>query len=353
MSCGCTRKNGLTSIHKFFALLEMCEKLGVHTRPAFISEDCAICPLFSWYTDNLVDGFNRDKANIPFDTNTLWPWSLTGRGDTNDAQQPEIAEYFLQMNTRWVDASLLSFAAFTVACGVGPCLACVVCVCALLCHRHKLQLDTAVVFGTLDRRLACAPASEARKDRQQKDGPFVISFSHFVSRQECYPGPRRLCGVMGCKEIEHQVRRVGARCHVFGHSHIACDRELDSVRYVQHPLGSCDVNGGVSDIFQDADCVFCGVVLGRVPLYVLVLHVSQPEAERTQVLRERFKRTEREALPELHLAPASWAEQGQEMAQRLQRADPQRGCSSGNAAGRLIWERGGTLEGWPLLRRRP
>eukprot|EP00930_Biecheleria_cincta_P069464 TRINITY_DN57201_c0_g1_i1.p1 TRINITY_DN57201_c0_g1~~TRINITY_DN57201_c0_g1_i1.p1 ORF type:complete len:1374 (-),score=273.72 TRINITY_DN57201_c0_g1_i1:412-4533(-) len=182
------KKDSLSSVHKFLAILEVCEQLGVHTRPAFISDDCAICPLFSWYKDNLVDGFSRDMSNIPFDLQTQWPWDITGRGDTHDAQQPEIADFFSMLNAR---------------------------------------------------RLALAPkrASLAPYDAGDVGDPTIITMSHFVPRQECYPGPRRLCGVMGCKEIDQELRSCGSCCHVFGHSHIKCDRKLEGVRYVQNPLG--------------------------------------------------------------------------------------------------------------------
>eukprot|EP00403_Amphidinium_massartii_P004130 CAMPEP_0178378556 /NCGR_PEP_ID=MMETSP0689_2-20121128/4489_1 /TAXON_ID=160604 /ORGANISM="Amphidinium massartii, Strain CS-259" /LENGTH=1144 /DNA_ID=CAMNT_0019998633 /DNA_START=59 /DNA_END=3493 /DNA_ORIENTATION=- len=184
------KAEGLSSIHKFMTIMELCEKLGVHTRPAFVSRNCAVCPLFSWYKDNLIEGFERSKANIPFDIQTSWPWDLIGSGDSNDAQKHEIADFFLSLN---------------------------------------------------ERRLKIAPTLE---EQMQGSGTgrsssmlHLITFSHFVPRQECYPGRLQLGGVMGCREIEEQLRSCEAKCHVFGHSHIAVDRHIEGVRYVQHPLG--------------------------------------------------------------------------------------------------------------------
>ena len=204
-----TKKDGLSSVHKFLAILEICEQLGVHTRPAFINATCAVCPLFSWYKDNLVDGFHRELADIPFDMQTQWPWDITGRGDTNDAQQPEIADFFASLNQRRVKVAPTS---------------------ALEGLKKAETEAEEAKQAQLEGRMLKAKAKE-------EVGPYVITMSHFVPRQECYPGPRRLCGVMGCREIEEQVRQCGSRCHIFGHSHISCDREVNGIRYVQHPLG--------------------------------------------------------------------------------------------------------------------
>ncbi|HEX8395588.1 MAG TPA: metallophosphoesterase [Longimicrobium sp.] len=70
------------------------------------------------------------------------------------------------------------------------------------------------------------------------DAP-VITFSHFVPRTELVPRVRwlRFKGlplVAGTTEIDEQIRRIGARVHVFGHTHIAADREIAGVRYVQN-----------------------------------------------------------------------------------------------------------------------
>lgn len=72
------------------------------------------------------------------------------------------------------------------------------------------------------------------------DAP-VVSFSHFVPRTELVPPVRwlRFKGlplVAGSEAIDAQVRRIGAGVHVFGHTHIAEDRVIRGVRYVQNHL---------------------------------------------------------------------------------------------------------------------
>lgn len=72
------------------------------------------------------------------------------------------------------------------------------------------------------------------------DGP-VVSFSHFLPRRDLLPATERLKfkalpKVAGCHGLDEQIRQLGSCIHVFGHSHIACDRLIDGVRYVQNPL---------------------------------------------------------------------------------------------------------------------
>jgi predicted phosphodiesterase len=72
------------------------------------------------------------------------------------------------------------------------------------------------------------------------DGP-VISFSHFLPRRDLLPSAERLRfkglpKVAGCAALDAHIRQLKARVHVFGHSHIGCDRLIDGVRYVQQPL---------------------------------------------------------------------------------------------------------------------
>ncbi len=69
----------------------------------------------------------------------------------------------------------------------------------------------------------------------------TVSFSHFLPRWELLPTQaylrfKGLPLVAGSALIEGQVRALGSSVHVFGHSHIPCDIELEGVRYVQQPL---------------------------------------------------------------------------------------------------------------------
>ena len=73
-------------------------------------------------------------------------------------------------------------------------------------------------------------------------GDTVISFSHFLPREELLPEKRfvmepLLSRVVGSDALEAQVRRLGPHLHLFGHTHIPMDLELEGIRYVQWPLG--------------------------------------------------------------------------------------------------------------------
>jgi predicted phosphodiesterase len=74
------------------------------------------------------------------------------------------------------------------------------------------------------------------------DAP-VVTFSHFLPRPELLPEVRHLRFrglplVTGSLGLERQLREAGSRVHVFGHTHIPWDREIDGVRYLHHPFGT-------------------------------------------------------------------------------------------------------------------
>jgi predicted phosphodiesterase len=90
--------------------------------------------------------------------------------------------------------------------------------------------------GRVDRFFAAMNEPSLR----EYDAP-VVSFSHFVPRPELVPAVRwlRFKGlplVAGSVEIEAQLRRISARVHVFGHTHIPGDQVIDGVRYVENHL---------------------------------------------------------------------------------------------------------------------
>jgi len=69
----------------------------------------------------------------------------------------------------------------------------------------------------------------------------TISFSHFLPRRELLPPVENLRfkglpKVAGSVLLDEQIRAAGADIHIFGHSHIPCDKMIDGVRYIQQPL---------------------------------------------------------------------------------------------------------------------
>ena len=104
------------------------------------------------------------------------------------------------------------------------------------------------------------------KDRVKTYDAPVISFSHFLPlRQLCKPDEddiervesnRSRLGLCkefppyqgalagfnftmyaGCSYLEHQIRQMHSKVHVFGHQHRNRDRMVDGVRYISHCLG--------------------------------------------------------------------------------------------------------------------
>jgi predicted phosphodiesterase len=83
----------------------------------------------------------------------------------------------------------------------------------------------------------------------------VVSFSHFLPRQElifwrgkpptlaeiaAYADPVpgfNFSRVAGCQRLEAQIRRLGAKAHVYGHQHMNRAREYDGVKYISNCLG--------------------------------------------------------------------------------------------------------------------
>lgn len=82
---------------------------------------------------------------------------------------------------------------------------------------------------------------DLNQDRLKCYSKPVISFSHFLPRQELLPGRewlkfKALPQVSGCLAIDKQIRQINSTVHVFGHSHINWDVTIKGVRYIQNAL---------------------------------------------------------------------------------------------------------------------
>ncbi|KAL6049797.1 Metallo-dependent protein [Balamuthia mandrillaris] len=166
------------SLEKFHHVLALCEELGVHTSPVQVN-DVWIVPLFCWYTpsfDPKWDGSLHYKRGWLDFRACRWPEEHELKDDHDS-----ISSHFLSLN-----------------------------------DKHLSSLS-------------------AKEPQQQK---VVITFSHFLPRFELLP-PRWLIRnkslplVVGDARLDQQIRQLGARVHVFGHTHIDKDVTIDGVRYVQ------------------------------------------------------------------------------------------------------------------------
>ena len=76
-----------------------------------------------------------------------------------------------------------------------------------------------------------------------RDNTPLVTFSHYSPRFECVPEKRFLlepclAKVSGSDHLGDLVLRLKPDVHVFGHTHIPIDLELDGTYYAQWPLGS-------------------------------------------------------------------------------------------------------------------
>jgi 3',5'-cyclic AMP phosphodiesterase CpdA len=70
----------------------------------------------------------------------------------------------------------------------------------------------------------------------------VITFSHFLPRIDVMPrgipgSGRALYPVLGAARFDEQLRRLGSRLHVYGHSHVNRQVTIDGVSYINNAFG--------------------------------------------------------------------------------------------------------------------
>ncbi|XP_060670552.1 uncharacterized protein LOC107419593 isoform X2 [Ziziphus jujuba] len=176
------------SLQKLNCLLDACRTLGVVSNPMII-DDLGIIPLLSWYHESFDREMDIPNIRIPSlemackDFNAC-KWP----GELSNADD-SLALYFDSLNDMHSDV-----------------------------------------------------IKQIKKVCSQ-----IITFSHFVPRQELCPEKRmlfypKLPKIIGSESLEFRIRSIhgvdgsGSACHVFGHTHFCWDAVIDGVRYVQAPL---------------------------------------------------------------------------------------------------------------------
>jgi predicted phosphodiesterase len=84
--------------------------------------------------------------------------------------------------------------------------------------------------------------SSMSSNHRSDPAEMVITFSHFLPRIDLMPNyvpesTRALFPVLGSTRIEHQLRQLNSKIHVYGHSHLNRSVVLDGVRYINNAFG--------------------------------------------------------------------------------------------------------------------
>ena len=102
------------------------------------------------------------------------------------------------------------------------------------CHWPGYDDAALTAFFTTRNPSASSPLLQGAKQ--------VLSFSHFLPRIDLMPERipvkhRKIYPVLGTTTLDTQLRDLGARTHVYGHSHVNRRVTLDGVTYVNNAFG--------------------------------------------------------------------------------------------------------------------
>ncbi|KAK8599633.1 hypothetical protein V6N13_077546 [Hibiscus sabdariffa] len=178
----------LDSLEKLNKLLDACKQLGVETNPVVI-DGLGIIPLFSWYHESF------DKED-----------------DITGVRIPSL------------DLACKDFHA-----------------CKWPGNLSNRDTSLSLYFDTMNEK------NQNTVKQIQRTCSQIITFSHFVPRQELCPEKRMLFypnlpKIIGSDWLEDRIRSIHGvesssfACHVFGHTHFCWDAIVDGIRYVQAPL---------------------------------------------------------------------------------------------------------------------
>ncbi|KAL3835334.1 hypothetical protein ACJIZ3_010070 [Penstemon smallii] len=178
----------LGSLDKLDKLLDACGRLGVETKPTIV-DGLGIIPLYSWYHESFDGERDITGYRIPSLEMACKDFHVCKWPDRLKSEETSLALYFDSLNDEnW-----------------------------------------------------------SRVKDIQRQCSHIISFSHFVPRQELCPEKRMLFypnlpKIIGSKYLETRIRSIhgaegsASSCHVFGHTHFCWDAVVDGIRYVQSPL---------------------------------------------------------------------------------------------------------------------
>lgn len=183
------------SIAKFVAMHALCDEIGCEMTPAEVCAGVFVVPTYGWYSPT-YDHHDPKPGSVRFDKYAKWPV------DHNEAWKIFHA---------WNEPRI-----------------------ALL---HK------------------EPYAKP-KSKKQRD---LVTFGHFLPRKELpYPGQiHEFAKCAGLAELDTQIRALGAKLHVFGHTHMNTWHTLDGVGYVQNAIGYGCSNSTQFQLVYDGNRVTC------------------------------------------------------------------------------------------------
>lgn len=178
----------LDSLEKLNRLLDGCKRLGVETSPMMV-DGLGIIPLFSWYHESFDKEKDITGVRILSLEMACKDFHACKWPDELSSKDVSLALYFDAMNEQ---------------------------------NQHKI-------------------------DEIQRSCNQIITFSHFLPRQELCPEKRMLFypnlhKIIGSDSLEVRIRSIHgtdgspSACHVFGHTHFCWDAVLQGIRYIQAPL---------------------------------------------------------------------------------------------------------------------
>lgn len=197
------------SYDKLHELFDLCESLGVQTRPAKV-DGVWIVPLLSWHHESFdtepdIEGWK----GIPSHRDAMMDFKLCRwPAQWNERDNESIVAKKLDMMNEELCSSASSW-------------------------EYTLPEDCEGVSSWDELLHACRAAREA--------GEPVISFSHFLPHIELLPEKRmlffpNLAKAVGSNYLKKRVETLAPTCHVFGHTHFAWDTTIRNTRYLQVPL---------------------------------------------------------------------------------------------------------------------